>query len=240
MDMEKHLITMLKVAQGPPFTSKIEGMLTDFSLVEASVGEYAEYIEQRKGMLLTEGEGGGSSSSSSSSNNPLLSSSASGGSGSGSGSGSMSPIEASELNRACVARVHVLSGNYWPTHASVDGLALAPPMLAASNCFERYYASQHTGKNLLWKHSLGDAEVHGRFTTKNAYTMTVTTLQAVALLFVGDLGSATTEALASEHMNVNIEIVKRVMHSLSCGKYKILTKKGPGEKNKIDPADEFR
>jgi len=231
LDMEKHIITSLKVAQGPPFTSKIEGMLTDFSLVEASVAKYTEYISERR-EVFAGGDGGSGKES--------------GGGGDQGGAG----VEAAELARACEARVHVLSGNYWPTHSSIDGLRLAPPMLAATACFERYHAAQQSGKNLLWKHSLGDAEVLAsgfKSSAKSAssagssqYTVTVTTLQAVALLFVGGLGvGVTAAALAQEHMNVSLEIVKRVMHSLSCGKYKILTKTGPGEKNKIDVNDVF-
>ena len=72
MDMEKHMVTKLKLAQvssplanklmfislsltllsmnlkGPPFTVLIEGMITDFSLNEESQRKYADFLAEKK------------------------------------------------------------------------------------------------------------------------------------------------------------------------------------------------
>ena len=70
MDMEKHMVTKLKLAQvpsplaknlmllslfdacmtlkGPPFTVLIEGMLTDFSLNQEAQRKYADFVAEKK------------------------------------------------------------------------------------------------------------------------------------------------------------------------------------------------
>ncbi len=56
-------------------------------------------------------------------------------------------------------------------------------------------------------------------------------------LFSDGARHLSTEELV-EAMNVDIEVVKRVLHSLSCGKFQLLNKSGPGAK-KVDAADRF-
>jgi len=114
---------------------------------------------------------------------------------------------------------------------------------------------------LAWKHSLGEAEVDlCGLPGGKKFTLVVTTLQAAALGRISDLacsgssggssGSSSGGAVAAgsvqamradrlaEAMNVDIDVVKRVLHSLSCGKYKVLKKAGPGGDKKVAPDDE--
>jgi len=168
------------------------------------------------------------------------------------------PLHASESSssNAPVVRSKVLqlTVGFWPTGAAIEGLALPGPFKQITASFERYFNNKHSGKNLQWKHALGDAEVSGYFPkARKNYTMVVTTLQAMALIHMSERNqlSSTSSASSSKEdlkltvtelqtaLNLDIEIAKRVVHSLACGKFKVLCKAGPGGSKKVDPADEF-
>jgi cullin 1 len=117
---------------------------------------------------------------------------------------------------------------------------------------------------LQWTHVLGNATVKGTF-GKRSYDLQVGTLQAVALmafnLSSGDSsssGCASTSSSACsakpfsnllDTLGMPDEILKRVMHSLSCGKYKVLkrlsatsdadTSSGDKDKGVIKSTDSF-
>jgi cullin 1 len=96
-------------------------------------------------------------------------------------------------------------------------------------CFAKYYEEKNNKRRLQWQWGLGDAEVRGSWGKKN-YDLQVTTLQAVVLL---DFNRASDGAAAGamegfdairERLNLPEEALKRVLHSLSCGKYKVINK----------------
>jgi cullin 1 len=57
----------------------------------------------------------------------------------------------------------------------------------------------------------------------------VTTLQAVALLLFNEGEGALSFEAVRESLNLSVDVVKRIMHSLSCGKYKVLSKNPVGK-----------
>jgi cullin 1 len=72
-------------------------------------------------------------------------------------------------------------------------------------------------------HGLGGATVKAIY-KKRSFDLMVTTLQAIMLLeFNSEKASLTFEELR-EALNLPDETVKRLMHSVSCGKYKLVTK----------------
>lgn len=70
--------------------------------------------------------------------------------------------------------------------------------------------------------SLGNAVVKSNF--QKSYELSVTTLQAAALLLFSDPADTAPKPFSSIGCALAIpdDILKRVMHSLSCGKYKVL------------------
>jgi cullin 1 len=80
---------------------------------------------------------------------------------------------------------------------------------------------------LQWTHTLGNAVVKGMF-GKKSYQLQITTLQAVVLLsFNCDIMKDRTQwpfIDLLETIDMPEEILKRVLHSLSCGKFKVLKK----------------
>jgi cullin 1 len=73
--------------------------------------------------------------------------------------------------------------------------------------------------------SLGSAVVKGVFGNKS-YDLQVTTLQAMLLLSFNEDTSFSFSALHNM-LNMPEDILKRVLHSLSCGKFKILLRLQP-------------
>mmetsp|Transcript_13549 Transcript_13549/g.41949 ORF Transcript_13549/g.41949 Transcript_13549/m.41949 type:complete len:154 (-) Transcript_13549:381-842(-) len=98
-------------------------------------------------------------------------------------------------------------------------------MIAAKSDFDAWYKEKHSHRILSWVYVLGDVTVKGTFEFRS-YAMTVTTFQAMALLCFSGSGHNMTLRDICEQIHVDPATGKRVLHSLACGKYKVLTKTG--------------
>ncbi|KAF0692546.1 Aste57867_16358 [Aphanomyces stellatus] len=131
--------------------------------------------------------------------------------------------------------VQVLTTGHWPSYTPLQ-INLPPQMIKCMSLFKTYYDSKTSHRRLQWVHSLGNATVRATYANNKWYDLQVTTLQAVALLLFNTDETLTFEHL-QESLNVSPDIVKRILHSLSCGKFK-LVKKSPENKN-IATSDTF-
>mmetsp|Transcript_22281 Transcript_22281/g.55184 ORF Transcript_22281/g.55184 Transcript_22281/m.55184 type:complete len:741 (+) Transcript_22281:94-2316(+) len=129
--------------------------------------------------------------------------------------------------------VQVLTTGFWPTYKSPE-IALTPEMSKCMGVFKDWHDQKHQKRKLGWIFSQGNATVRAVF--KKTYDISVTTLQAVALDAFND-GVTMTFAELSRKLNVEESILKPLMHSLSCGKYKVI-RKTPAS-NKINTTDSF-
>ncbi|CAK4609205.1 hypothetical protein AeMF1_020873 [Aphanomyces euteiches] len=132
--------------------------------------------------------------------------------------------------------VQVLTTGHWPSYQPLQ-INLPPQMVKCMSLFKTYYDSKTSHRRLQWVHSLGNATVRATYANNKWYDLQVTTLQAVALLLFNTGETLTFEHL-QESLNVSADIVKRILHSLSCGKFK-LVKKTPENKN-IATTDTFQ
>ena len=130
--------------------------------------------------------------------------------------------------------VQVLTTGFWPTYKSPE-VALTPEMSKCMDIFKDWHDQKHQKRKLTWVFSQGNASVRGVF-GKKSYDFQVATLQALALDAMNGGVTMTFDEL-SRKLNVEESILKPLMHSLSCGKYKVLTKTPPG--NKINNTDTF-
>jgi len=121
----------------------------------------------------------------------------------------------------------ILTTGWWPSHKRIV-LALPPVMASWQRAYESFYTNTTSHRELTWVHSQGSAVVKGNF--DKAYDFTVTTLQAAALLFFNDVpaGSPLSFPDVVAGLGCDEDVVKRVLHSLSCGKYKLLSKSPAG------------
>mmetsp|Transcript_3656 Transcript_3656/g.10804 ORF Transcript_3656/g.10804 Transcript_3656/m.10804 type:complete len:745 (-) Transcript_3656:39-2273(-) len=121
--------------------------------------------------------------------------------------------------------VQVLTTGYWPSFASIDA-HLPPEIVKCTTVFKDYYDKKNSKRRLAWMFSLGNATVRGAFGKKN-YDFQVSTLQSIALLAFNPRDGE-PQVLAyeqvRERINLPDEHLKRVLHSLACGKYKVLAK----------------
>lgn len=130
--------------------------------------------------------------------------------------------------------VQVLTIGNWPSYKAPE-VALPPQMQKCMEVFKEWHDAKHQKRRLTWVHSLGNATVRATF-GKKSYDLQVTTLQAIVLNSFNDGKSMGFNEL-KETLNLDDPTLKPLLHSLSCGKHKILTKTPAS--NKISSTDSF-
>lgn len=130
--------------------------------------------------------------------------------------------------------VQALTAGYWPFYAKLD-VVVTEGMKACMQQYAAWHKNNHKGTKLSWIMTQGYASVKATFGS-SSYDLHLTTLQAVALIEFNDNVSLTLDALKKK-LNLDDSILKPLMHSLSCGKYKLIEKKPPN--SKVLPSDTF-
>ena len=131
--------------------------------------------------------------------------------------------------------VQVLTIGHWPTYKALD-INIPPVMQRSVQVFKEFYEQETTHRRLQWSYSLGNATVKGVF-NKRSFELQVTTVQAVVLVaFNGDNGVRKFSEL-QESTNMTEDTLKRVLHSLAMGKYKVLIKSSGDPSAPADPKD---
>ncbi|CAM8993202.1 unnamed protein product [Rhodiola kirilowii] len=130
--------------------------------------------------------------------------------------------------------VTVLTTGFWPSYKSFD-LNLPAEMVKCVEVFREFYQTKTKHRKLTWIYSLGTCNINGKFEAKTI-ELIVTTYQAAALLLFNASDRLSYSEIVTQ-LNLNDDDVIRVLHSLSCAKYKIL-KKEPADRT-ITPADYF-
>ncbi|GBG71174.1 hypothetical protein CBR_g8476 [Chara braunii] len=130
--------------------------------------------------------------------------------------------------------VTVLTTGFWPSYKTAD-LALPAEMVKCVEVFKEFYQIKTKHRKLTWMYSLGSCNVIGKFSPKSI-ELIVTTYQAAALLLFNSADRLTYGDIKAQ-LNLTDEDVQRLLHSLSCAKYKILLK-DPATKM-VGPNDAF-
>lgn len=130
--------------------------------------------------------------------------------------------------------VTVLTTGFWPSYKSFD-LNLPDEMVKCVGVFREFYQTKTKHRKLTWIYSLGTCNINGKFDTKTI-ELIVTTYQAAALLLFNSTDRLSYSEIMSQ-LNLSDDDVIRLLHSLSCGKYKILNKE-PNNKS-VTPNDHF-
>lgn len=130
--------------------------------------------------------------------------------------------------------VQVLTTGFWPSYKSPE-VTLTSEMSKCMDVFRDWHETKHQKRKLQWVLTQGSASVRATF-GKKSYDLQVTTLQAIALDSLSGGVILGFEDLA-QRLNLEPEILKPLMHSLSCGKYKVISKTPAS--NKINNTDKF-
>ena len=136
-------------------------------------------------------------------------------------------------------RVRVLTNSHWPKFINFD-VILPVEIKRYVDIFSESYRSVNTNKKLIWQFYLGSAIIRSKFGSKT-FDLSVSTLQAIVLLTFSSLSEEgiyeiTLDDLQSR-LNITVKYLKAIMHSLCCGKHKVLLKTPAN--NKISDTDTF-
>ncbi|KAM7257293.1 hypothetical protein ACFE04_013034 [Oxalis oulophora] len=137
-------------------------------------------------------------------------------------------------NQGIDLTVTVLTTGFWPSYKSFD-LNLPAEMVRCVEVFKEFYQTKTKHRKLTWIYSLGTCNLVGKFDPKTV-ELVVTTYQAAALLLFNSADKLSYPEIMAQ-LNLTDDDVVRLLHSLSCAKYKILIKE-PNTKT-ISPTDHF-
>ncbi|KAK9083871.1 hypothetical protein Scep_030342 [Stephania cephalantha] len=130
--------------------------------------------------------------------------------------------------------VTVLTTGFWPSYKSFD-LNLPAELVKCVEVFREFYQTKTKHRKLTWIYSLGTCNINGKFEPKTM-ELVVTTYQASVLLLFNSADRLSYSEIMAQ-LNLTDDDIVRLLHSLSCAKYKILIKE-PNTKT-ISPTDYF-
>ena len=177
-DMERLMVSKLKVQCGAQFTAKMEGMLNDLAIGAEQSQNFDKYCKENHERL---------------------------------GLGNLS------------FGVQVLTAGHWPAFKDVE-VAMPTCMQLGLNVFQQYYGANTNNRRLKWTNTQGQCVVRTNVRPGGKATwfdINVTTLQAIAMLAFNDQDAYSFSQLQAV-LRMPEEILKKVMHSLSCGKNKVI------------------
>lgn len=122
-----------------------------------------------------------------------------------------------------VFTVTVLTAGFWPS-PKIRNALYPSELLVLKNNFNDWYKNKFNLRSLQWIISLGEVSMKVLL-HKRDYEISVTTIQAVVLkVFDNNPREFTFEEVRELSGLDDTEALKRVLHSLSCAKFKILLK----------------
>ncbi|XP_054804609.1 cullin-1-like [Prosopis cineraria] len=125
------------------------------------------------------------------------------------------------MNTGIDLSVTVLTTGFWPSYKSF-GLNLPSEMVKCVEVFKGFYETKTKHRKLSWVFSMGTCNINGKFQQK-AIELIVSTYQAAALLLFNSTDRLSYSEIMTQ-LDLGHEDLVRALHSLSCAKYKILSK----------------
>ncbi|KAF7027241.1 hypothetical protein CFC21_039302 [Triticum aestivum] len=131
--------------------------------------------------------------------------------------------------------VTVLTTGFWPSYKT-SNINLPSEMIKCVEIFKDHYNSKQKSRRLTWIYSMGNCNIVAKFDAK-PIELIVTTYQAAMLLLFNGSERLTYSEIVTQ-LNLPDDDAVRLLHSLSCAKYKILNKV-PSNRT-ISPSDVFQ
>jgi cullin-4 len=216
LDAEKSMIAKIKNECGASFTTKLEGMFKDMELSKDTQKEFEEWRQTQnatQGAAQVKTEDG----------EPALSAAA----GSSGGPDATAP----ELT------VQVLTTGSWPAYTPVE-CKLPSDVARLHDDFKAFYLNKHSGRKLIWHHSLGTAVLRAHF-PRGRRELAVSALQAAVLCLFNEHTRLTLEEIGRYAGLTDLMELKRTLASLALADADVrLLLKEPRNK-KLLPTDVF-
>merc|ERR1719159_1886592 len=127
--------------------------------------------------------------------------------------------------------VTVLTTGFWPSYQVADA-NLCPEMQKAISVFHNFYNVKTQHRRLQWIHSLGQATVAAKLNNRR-HDLIVNSYQALVLLL---FTSNETHDLSFIQNATGLDqtMTKKLLATMACSKYKILSKTGENQKGVED------
>ena len=205
IDIEKLIISKIKIECGLQLTSKIEGMINDLLLSDEQNKHFIEYTlkisKQNSEKDFYENSQYDNSEKEFYDNSEK------------------------DFYDNCL-NIQILTNSHWPNFKLFD-IIIPNIMKNIMMKFNNYYRNMYTHKKITWIFTQGTIVLKSIF-NKKSYDIQVSTLQGIILLLFNSSAKLDNNILDFNTIktltNIPDEILKRVLHSLSCGKFKVLTK----------------
>ncbi|XP_044974546.1 cullin-1-like [Hordeum vulgare subsp. vulgare] len=139
-----------------------------------------------------------------------------------------------ESNHRVDLTVTVLTTGNWPSYKT-SNINLPSEMIKCVEMFKDYYNSKQKSRRLTWIYSMGNCNIVAKFDAKPIELIVTTYQAAMLLLFNGSERLSYSEIVTQ--LNMPDDDAVRLLHSLSCAKYKILNKVPSNQT--ISPKDVF-
>jgi len=118
--------------------------------------------------------------------------------------------------------VTIMSYGSWPSFKEVS-VNYPTEFETCISSFTSFYYDIFPKKKLKWMNSLGTVTLRCRYTTN--YEVVVNTLQAVVLIYFNKKDNVLIDFNKIQHeTSIEADVLKKVLHSLSCNKVKLLKK----------------
>ena len=117
--------------------------------------------------------------------------------------------------------VTVLKTGFWTTYKSSQ-LNVPSELVRCVEVFKDFYSTETQHRQLTWIYSLGTCNIIGRF-DGGPIEITATTYQT-AILMLFNASEKLSYSSIRTHLNLEDEETFRQLHSLACGKYKVIVK----------------
>jgi len=215
LDAEKSMISKIKNECGASFTTKLEGMFKDMELSKDVQREFEQWRQTQANTQVKPEDA-----------QIKMEDGAAGSSASSSGPEAAAP----ELT------VQVLTTGSWPAYTPVE-CTLPRPIARLHDDFKAFYLNKHSGRKLIWHHSLGTAVLRAHF-PRGRRELAVSALQAVVLMLFNEHTRLTLAEIGKYAGITDVMEVKRTLASLALSDDARLLLKEPRNK-KLLPTDVF-
>ncbi|KAJ8946958.1 hypothetical protein NQ314_008759 [Rhamnusium bicolor] len=127
--------------------------------------------------------------------------------------------------------INVLTSSFWPNYPTYD-VNLPAELINYQVTFQKFYATNHSGRKLVWQPNLGHCIVKAIFDSGNK-ELQVSLFQTIVLLLFNNSNKLTFSEI-QELTNMECEELKRTLISLACGKSRVLIKQPKGKEIEND------
>jgi len=128
--------------------------------------------------------------------------------------------------------VRVLQTNAWPEKAEDASIVPCEELLRATEAFESFYGSRHSGRKLRWMWNMGTVELKAHCFARG-HTLVVSTYQCLVLMLLNSHREVTFRQICAA-TNIPSEECNRQVLSMTAQKHRLLLRKGTGKELEDD------